>query len=169
MTHDCYGRTTQRTNGTLTHRVSPTGAAQHDGAQNKAVRIKIWHYRQIYTDRSHPVVFLPVVVRTLVFLPVTPMGTLHGCFSCTHIVKLVFWPENYLEESYVLFYGLAVHHTSSVVFFPWPSSFVLCCNKIIIFCLRDTCWLSILELYQCKSSIGFYTHHSFRVTIFILG
>ena len=64
MTHDCYGRTTQRTNGTLTHRVSSTGAAQPDGALNKAVRIKIRHYRQIYADRSHPVVFLPVVVRT---------------------------------------------------------------------------------------------------------
>ena len=28
MTHDRYGRTTQRTNGALTHRVSSTGAPQ---------------------------------------------------------------------------------------------------------------------------------------------
>jgi hypothetical protein len=31
MTHDRYGRTTQRTNGTLTHRVSSTGTPQSDG------------------------------------------------------------------------------------------------------------------------------------------
>jgi hypothetical protein len=47
MTHDRYGRTTQRTNGTLTHRVSSTGAPQSDGALNNAVRIKTRHYRQL--------------------------------------------------------------------------------------------------------------------------
>jgi hypothetical protein len=47
MTHDRYGRTTQYTNGTLTHRVSSTGAPQSDGALNKTVRMKIRHYRQI--------------------------------------------------------------------------------------------------------------------------
>jgi hypothetical protein len=40
MTHAHYGRTTQLT------------------------RIKIRHYRQLYADRSDPIVFLSVVVRT---------------------------------------------------------------------------------------------------------
>ncbi len=64
MTHDRYGRTTQHTNGALTHRVSSTGAPQPDGALNKAVRIKLRYYRQIYTDRSDPIVFLSIVVST---------------------------------------------------------------------------------------------------------
>jgi hypothetical protein len=50
MTHDHYDRTTQYTNGALTHRVSSTGAPQPDGALNKATRMKVRHYRQIYTD-----------------------------------------------------------------------------------------------------------------------
>jgi hypothetical protein len=61
MTHDRFGRTTQRTNGALTHRVS---APQPDGALNNAARIKIRHYRHLYADRSDPIVFLPVAVRT---------------------------------------------------------------------------------------------------------
>ncbi len=32
MTHDLYGRTTQHTNGTLTHRISTNGAPHPDGA-----------------------------------------------------------------------------------------------------------------------------------------
>ena len=36
MTHDRYGRTTQHTNGALTHRVFSTGAPQTDGVLNKA-------------------------------------------------------------------------------------------------------------------------------------
>jgi hypothetical protein len=63
MTHDRYGRTT-RTNGTLTHRVSSTGDPQPDGALNKTDRLKIRHYRQIYTDRSDPIVFLSITVNT---------------------------------------------------------------------------------------------------------
>ncbi len=59
MTHDRYGHTTQHTNGALTHRVSFTGAPHPDGALNKSVRMKIRHYRQIYTDRPDPIVFLP--------------------------------------------------------------------------------------------------------------
>jgi hypothetical protein len=54
----------QRTNGTLTHRVSSTGVPQSDGALNNAVRIKIRHYRQKYTDRPDPIDFLPVDVIT---------------------------------------------------------------------------------------------------------
>jgi hypothetical protein len=91
ITHDRYGRTTQHTNGALTHRVSSIGGPQPDGALNKAVRMKIRHYRQIYADRSDPIVFLPIVVST--------SGRVYeGCFSYTLIVKLVFWPENYLRN-----------------------------------------------------------------------
>jgi hypothetical protein len=64
MTHDRYGRTTQYTNGAITHRVPSTGAPQSDGALNKVVRIKIRHYRQIYEDRPDPIVFLPITVST---------------------------------------------------------------------------------------------------------
>jgi hypothetical protein len=63
MTHDRSGRTTQSTNGTLTHRVSSTGVPQSNGTLNKTTRNKIRYYRQIYTDRSDPIVFLPIVVR----------------------------------------------------------------------------------------------------------
>jgi hypothetical protein len=41
MTLDRYGRTTQRTNGAFTHRVSSTGDPQSDGVLNKSVRIKV--------------------------------------------------------------------------------------------------------------------------------
>ncbi len=65
MTHDRYGRTTQRTNGVLTHRVSSTGAPQPDGALNKTARIKIRHYRQYTRIGLTPsIVFLPVAVST---------------------------------------------------------------------------------------------------------
>ena len=64
MTHDRYGRTTQHTNGALTHRVSSTGAPQPDGVLNKVSRMKIRYYRQIYTDRSDPIVVLTIVVST---------------------------------------------------------------------------------------------------------
>ena len=47
MTHDRYGRTTQHTNGALTHRVSSTDAPQSDGVLNKTTRMKIRHYREI--------------------------------------------------------------------------------------------------------------------------
>ncbi len=64
MTHDRYGRTTQHTNGALSHRVSSTGAPQPDGALNKAARMKIRHYRQICADSPDPIVFLSIVVNT---------------------------------------------------------------------------------------------------------
>ena len=47
MTHDRYGRTTQHTNGALTHRVSSTDAPHPDGALNNAARKKIRYYHQI--------------------------------------------------------------------------------------------------------------------------
>jgi hypothetical protein len=64
MTHDRYGRTTQHTNGALTHRLSSTGAPQPDGTLNKSARMKIRHYRQIYADTPDPIVFLPIAVST---------------------------------------------------------------------------------------------------------
>ncbi len=64
MTHDHYGRTTQRANGALTHRVSSAGAPQPDGVLNKAARNKIRHYRQICTDRPDPIAFLSITVST---------------------------------------------------------------------------------------------------------
>ncbi len=39
-------------------------APQPDGALNNAARIKIRHYRQPYSDRPDPIVFLPVAVNT---------------------------------------------------------------------------------------------------------
>ncbi len=46
------------------HRVFSTGAPQSDGALNKADRLKIRHYRQIYVDRPDPIVFLSIDVIT---------------------------------------------------------------------------------------------------------
>ena len=64
VTRATFGRTTQRTNGEITHRVSSTGDPQSDGALNKASRIKIRHYREIHTDSPDPIVFLSVTVNT---------------------------------------------------------------------------------------------------------
>ena len=97
MTHDRYGRTTQRTKEALTHRVSSTVPPQPDGTLkflNKGTRIKIRHYRQMYVDRPDPIVFLPVAVN----IRVESMRTLYDYFSYTWTVKLVFWPENYLRN-----------------------------------------------------------------------
>ena len=44
--------------------MSSTGVPQSDGDLNNAVRMKIRHYRQVHEDRTFPIVFLPVVVRT---------------------------------------------------------------------------------------------------------
>ncbi len=46
------------------HRVPSTGAPQGDGDLNKATRMKIRHYRQIYADGPDPIVFLPIAVST---------------------------------------------------------------------------------------------------------
>jgi hypothetical protein len=61
MSHDRYGRTTQHTNGTLTHRVSSTGS---DGVLRVVVREKILHHHQLYIKRPDPVAFMPVAVDT---------------------------------------------------------------------------------------------------------
>jgi hypothetical protein len=41
-----------------------TGSPQPIGALNKAARMKIRHYRQIYVDMSDPIVFLTITVST---------------------------------------------------------------------------------------------------------
>jgi hypothetical protein len=58
MTSDRFGSSTHRTNGTLSHIVSSTGAPQPDGVLKNAVSKKIRHYRQLYADK--PVIFLSV-------------------------------------------------------------------------------------------------------------
>jgi hypothetical protein len=50
MTHDRYGRTTQRANGGLTHRVSSTDSSQPDGVLNKTARMKISTSGRVYED-----------------------------------------------------------------------------------------------------------------------
>ena len=40
------------------------GAPHRHVALNKAVRMKIRHYRQIYTDRPDPIVFMSIAVST---------------------------------------------------------------------------------------------------------
>jgi hypothetical protein len=59
--------------------VSSTGAPQSDGVLNKTDRMKIRHYRQIYTDRPDPIVFLSVSVSTSghVYEDFTRMFSLH--------------------------------------------------------------------------------------------
>ncbi len=64
MTHDRFGCSTQRTNGTLKHRVSSTGTPQSDDALKNADSKEIRHYRQLYEDRTDPVIFLSVTVNT---------------------------------------------------------------------------------------------------------
>jgi hypothetical protein len=91
MTHDRWTYHSTYKRNTHTQSVLhpwTTGAPQADGIFNNTDRIKIRHYRQIYTDRPDPIVFLTVTVRT----------SGHGCFSWTRIVKLVFWPQNYLRN-----------------------------------------------------------------------
>jgi hypothetical protein len=54
-------------------------------------------------DRVHLVMgasisWTPIKSRTVLTLRVTSMMTLYVCFSCMCIVKLLFWPENYLRN-----------------------------------------------------------------------
>ena len=93
MTHDRYGRTTQCTN-------SSTGAPHSDGVFNNETRIKIRHYRQIYTDRTDPIDFLSVSVST--------SGHVYDdfvrlFFLDEHRETLVFWPVNYLRKQFRFF------------------------------------------------------------------
>jgi hypothetical protein len=68
MTHDRWTYHSTYKRNTHTQSVLhpwTTGAPQADGIFNNTDRIKIRHYRQIYTDRPDPIVFLTVTVRTL--------------------------------------------------------------------------------------------------------
>ena len=103
MTHDRYGRTAQRTNGALTHRVSCTGALQPDGALNNTTRIKIRHYRQLYVDNPDPIVFLSVVVIT----------SSHVYDDC---VRLLF---------------LNVHREASILAGQLPEEFEYCSHRFV--------------------------------------
>ena len=78
MTHDHFGRTSQHTNGTLTHRVSSstgtphpedrvlssTGTPHPEGDLKNTVRKKIPHSRQIYEDKPDPIIFMTVATNT---------------------------------------------------------------------------------------------------------
>jgi hypothetical protein len=66
----------------------------HDGALNKAVRMKIRHYRQIYADRPDPIVLLTVAVSSSghVYEDFTRMLFLH-----THREASIL-AENYLRN-----------------------------------------------------------------------
>jgi hypothetical protein len=107
MTHDHYGRTTHHTNGAFTQRVSSTGAPQTDGTLNKATRLKIRHYRQIYTDRPDPIVFLSIVVNT--------SGRVYEDFS-----RLLFLPTH--RETSILVGELPID-LSTWSFIPLPRFF----------------------------------------------
>ena len=78
MTHDRYGRTTQNTNGALTHRISSTGTPHLDGALKNAFKKKILHYRQIYADKPDPIIFLPVTQNVRIYGDFVRLHFLHA-------------------------------------------------------------------------------------------
>ncbi len=49
----------RHTNGALSHRVSSNDAPHPDDAVKNAVRKKILHYRQVYVDKTDPIIFSP--------------------------------------------------------------------------------------------------------------
>ena len=53
-----------RTDPSHTESVLHTGAPQPDDALDNAARIKIRHYRQLYEDKTDPIIFLPITVNT---------------------------------------------------------------------------------------------------------
>ena len=56
--------TSHHTNGTLTYRISSNDTPHLDGTLKNTVRKKIRHYRQFYTDKSDPIIFMSGVVNT---------------------------------------------------------------------------------------------------------
>jgi hypothetical protein len=73
-------------------------------------------------------------------LRVASMRTFHDWFSYTRIVKLVFWPENYMRKVCLSgtwcvlcwkLYRLTVHQVLAWHFFPDSLLLLFCCNKII--------------------------------------
>jgi hypothetical protein len=68
MTHDRYGRTTQHTNGKLTHPMSSNGVPQSDDVLKNTKILhhkKILHYHKFDEDLPDPMVFMTVVVNTV--------------------------------------------------------------------------------------------------------
>jgi hypothetical protein len=92
MSHDRrYGRSNLHPTGKLTHTPSSKGAPHTDGVLKNEVRIKIIHYRRLYSDREDPIVFIPLATKT--------SGHLYDDFLlCLFLHShgwLVLWPENY--------------------------------------------------------------------------
>jgi hypothetical protein len=107
------------TNGALSHRLSSNDAPHPDDPLKNAARKKILHYRQLYADKTDPIIFLPVTVntsehyicntwlqwytctRTSIYVTRVPgrvfafMMTLSVCFSWIRTVRLVVYPEKY--------------------------------------------------------------------------
>jgi len=52
------------TNGALSHRLSSNDTPHPDDPLKNAARKKILHYRQLYADKTDPIIFLPVTVNT---------------------------------------------------------------------------------------------------------
>ena len=72
MTHDRYGRTTQRRNGGLTHRVSSTDSSQPDGVLNKTARMKISTSGRVSEDFTR-LLFLPTHRETSILVGELPI------------------------------------------------------------------------------------------------
>jgi hypothetical protein len=64
MTHDHFGCSTQSSNGPLTHRVEFLTVTRRCFKLKNTVSKKIRHYRQVYVDKTDPVIFLTVTVNT---------------------------------------------------------------------------------------------------------
>ena len=59
-----FGRSHVNPTGQLTNTRRSDGAPEPDGALKVVARKKIIHYHQLYIDRPHPIVFMPVGVDT---------------------------------------------------------------------------------------------------------
>ena len=82
MTHTRYGRSHVHPTGQLTNIRRSDGTPEPDGTLKVVDRKKIIHYRQLYIDRSEPIVFIPVEVDTSVRIM-----TFFVFYSCMITVK----------------------------------------------------------------------------------
>jgi hypothetical protein len=64
LTQSRYGNSHVHTTGQLTNTRSSDDFPEFDGDLREVVRKKILHYRQLYTNRPDPIVFLPTAVDT---------------------------------------------------------------------------------------------------------
>ena len=107
MIRDRYGRTTQYTNGVLTHRVSSTGSPQPDGSLNKAVRMKMVGMRLPRTGRTWSfscrtlrgvlVCLLTALLKMLNFILLLHAVTWLGAFSQER--QSLWLPKDNLKDS----------------------------------------------------------------------